>query len=325
MLPLYDENETRQTPVINVLLIAANIIAFVWEFIAISERGEAAVVKEYALVPVQFLTQFSWHQFSTIFSSMFMHAGFAHLAGNLWYLWIFGDNVEDRMGKLNYLAFYLGCGVVAALTHMIAMPGSDVPTIGASGAIAGVLGAYLVLFPGVSVRTWVTWFYQPLLPAWVLIVAWFIFQIVMGTFDQSSGTGVAWFAHIGGFLAGIILLKSVMHHAEEEDPREALSSKSGMTSMVTTAFLGLGILAFAVVMQMRQPSASQIHPAVPVTPAIVRQEPAAPQVKPASGAAKSKPAIKKRRSKSPAGRMSARCKARKHPATTKTAGRGEKK
>lgn len=209
MFPLSDdENPTRTYPVINHLLIFANIIAFVAQYLFLSRDGVAGLpFNEFACVPARFVAHFSFEQVGTLFSAMFMHAGFAHILGNLWYLYIFGDNIEDRMGHTNYLLFYLTCGVLAGLAHILTNPFSAIPCVGASGAISGVLGAYLVMFPGVRVHTWVTWYFRPMVSAWVLIGFWFVMQVISSYFDHGAGAGTAWFAHIGGFVGGILLLK----------------------------------------------------------------------------------------------------------------------
>ncbi len=143
---------------------------------------------------------------------MFLHGGWFHLISNMWFLWIFGDNVEDVLGKIRYTLFYFLCGLAAAITHFLVQPGSTLPVVGASGAIAGVLGAYAVLFPGARVVTLVPVFFflQVMeLPALLLLAYWFVLQLVSGSIEgvaPASGGGVAWWAHVGGFLAGIVLV-----------------------------------------------------------------------------------------------------------------------
>jgi len=142
---------------------------------------------------------------------MFLHGGWLHLIGNMWFLWIFGDNIEDRLGHLRYLVFYLVCGLGAGLAHTLFNLSSAIPTIGASGAVAGVLGGYLLLYPHARVLTLLPWFFALELPAYVVLALWFVIQLFSGTAslgarDASAG-GVAWWAHIGGFLLGLALVK----------------------------------------------------------------------------------------------------------------------
>lgn len=246
MIPISDDNPTHSYPVVNHLLIAANIAVFAWQFFSGAFNSET-VLSTYCFVPTRFLNHFSLAEFGTFFSAMFMHAGFAHLFGNMLYLFIFGDNVEDRMGKGNYLLFYLSCGILAALTHILVYPTSSIPSLGASGAIAGVLAAYLILFPGVEVQTWVTWYFRPKLPAWVLIGVFFAMNCLYGLIGENNGVG--WFAHIGGFIGGILLLKLVMRHAEEPGKNlNADISQSPMPLMATVviALYGIGVVGYAI-------------------------------------------------------------------------------
>jgi len=206
MLPLGDDDSTRRTfPIVTYGLIALNVVIFLLEL----GSGDAFIT-QWSFVPARFAAN-SGTEFLTIFSSMFMHAGWIHLLGNMLYLFIFGDNVEDRLGHLKYLIFYLLCGVIATFSQYMFNLGSDVPNLGASGAIAGVLGAYLIMFPGERVRVLMgTVIVQ--MSALVVIGFWIVLQFLssLSTFTASSqtganGGGVAYFAHIGGFLAGIIL------------------------------------------------------------------------------------------------------------------------
>jgi membrane associated rhomboid family serine protease len=211
MIPIRDEIPTRETPVVNYLLIAANVLVFLWMFL-MPESALETMVNKYAMVPAHFADGVTLADIMTIFTSMFMHAGWAHIGGNMLYLWIFGDNVEDRLGHFRYLMFYLVGGVVASLTHLATNWGSELPTVGASGAIAAVLGAYLVLFPGSRIATFVPLgrFYRlTLVPAVVVLGFWFVLQLfegvaALGTADVG---GVAFWAHVGGFVAGIVMVK----------------------------------------------------------------------------------------------------------------------
>lgn len=202
MFPIGDDNSASRTfPVVNYLLIIANIVVFLMEL----NRGEP-FIREWAYYPRQFINN-PVEQFPTIFSSMFMHAGWMHIIGNMIYLWTFGDNVEDRLGHIPYLLFYLVCGIAAMAAQTAFMPGSNIPNVGASGAIAGVLGAYIVMFPHgrVSILTNVG---IVQLPALLAIGFWVFLQFfsVIGSFSKTAQTGgVAYMAHIGGFVVGFVL------------------------------------------------------------------------------------------------------------------------
>ncbi len=202
MFPIGDDDTSRRTiPVLTYALIAVNVLFF---FVELS-GGDAFVVK-WAFVPSRFLAN-PGRDFQTIFTSMFMHAGWVHLAGNMLYLWIFGDNVEDRLGQIMFLLFYLLCGIAATFAQMAFSSGSNVPNLGASGAIAGVLGAYILMFPRGKVNVLMGKAVIPM-PALVVIGLWFVLQFFSGI-DSIANTaetgGVAYMAHIGGFIAGFVL------------------------------------------------------------------------------------------------------------------------
>ena len=210
MIPLRDEIPTRRIPLINYFLILLNVLVYIFQ----SMLGPAMqqLVNEFALIPYNFVTNFSLGEVMNIFTSMFMHAGLAHIGGNMLYLWIFGDNVEDRMGHRRYLLFYLTGGVAASLTHIITNPTSQVPTVGASGAIAAVLGAYLVLYPNSRVLTIIPlgfFIRLSMLPASLVLGGWFVLQFFSGVMSLGGPDvgGVAFWAHIGGFVAGVLLAK----------------------------------------------------------------------------------------------------------------------
>lgn len=216
MIPLGDRNPRRSTPLITWCLVAANIAVFLYEMSHQTAQG-MAYLQGYMMVPRE-VTQGvdvgpQTHlnpEWLTIFSSMFMHANIAHLAGNMLYLWVFGDNVEDRLGHIPYLLFYLLAGLGASAAHIYSDPSSTVPTLGASGAIAGVLGAYIVLFPHARVTTLIPLGFfidiRPV-PAWLLLGFWFVLQVLsQGIGSQVGGQGVAYMAHIGGFLVGVLLI-----------------------------------------------------------------------------------------------------------------------
>lgn len=210
MIPIKDQIPTRRVPIVNYLLIAANIFVFILQWMA--GQNQEALVYRFALIPANFTANLDLFNISDIFSSMFMHAGLAHLGGNMLYLWIFGDNVEDSMGSAKYLLFYLVGGVIASLAHIFTNPASQIPTVGASGAIAAVLGAYIVLYPRSRVLTFIPLgFFMRLtsVPAIIVLGLWFILQLFNGVLSIGAADvgGVAFWAHIGGFLAGVVLAK----------------------------------------------------------------------------------------------------------------------
>jgi len=203
MFPIGDDNSDRKTfPLITYALIALNALFFLVEL-----SGGDEFVMQWAFVPVRFMAD-PFADAPTLFSSMFMHAGWLHLGGNMLYLWIFGDNVEDRFGHIKYLIFYLLCGLAAAAAQLLFSLGSNVPNLGASGAIAGVLGAYLLMFPQRRVRVLL---YSGIseVPALIVIGLWFVLQLFSGVGSIAgagqTGGGVAYMAHIGGFVAGLSL------------------------------------------------------------------------------------------------------------------------
>jgi membrane associated rhomboid family serine protease len=202
MFPIGDDNSGRRlVPYITYALIALNVLFFLVELI-----GGDAFIETWAFVPSRFLAN-PGGDFLTIFTSMFMHAGWVHIGGNMLYLWIFGDNVEDRFGHLQYLFFYLVCGIAATFAQLAFSIGSNVPNLGASGAIAGVLGAYLLLFPSRKV-TVLLGYGVARMPALIVIGFWIVLQFFngIGSIVVSTDTGgVAYMAHIGGFIAGLVL------------------------------------------------------------------------------------------------------------------------
>jgi rhomboid family protein len=214
MIPLRDANPTRRTPVVTLGLIVACFVVFAWELglQATSEASLDAFVTAWGVVPAELVAAWSSGQFvsqetATLVTSQFLHGGWLHLLGNLLYLWIFGNNIEDRLGPAWFLLFYLGGGAVAGLTQVAIDPDSTVPLIGASGAIAATLGAYIVLFPGARITTLVFlgFFYQLIdVPALLVLGFWFVLQLLdgIGSLGMESGAGVAFFAHIGGFVFG---------------------------------------------------------------------------------------------------------------------------
>ena len=216
MLPLWDANPNRRAPVMTVLIITANLAVFVGEVWLMLAKQMDPFIRHYALLPRQLFTHWAdGAQWLTLFTHMFLHGGVAHVLGNCWFLWIFGKNVEDRLGPLQFLIFYLLSGLAAAALQVIVDPGSSVPMLGASGAISGVLGAYLLLFPTAWIITLVPWIVPILpVPAFIFLVLWFVIQAFNGVgslLESGSSGGVAWWAHAGGFLAGMGLLSLAKH------------------------------------------------------------------------------------------------------------------
>ena len=213
MIPLRDDNPRRTLPFVTWTLVALNVVAFVWE-LSLGPNLEQALFSR-AFIPARYWLPGNWiFDLYTIVFSMFLHGGLMHIGSNMLYLWIFGDNVEDRLGHVRYLIFYLACGFLATFVHAIFSPGSQIPAIGASGAIAGVLGAYLILYPHARVMTLIPIFFFVTvreLPAIIILGLWFVLQLFSGVGSlgvpaaQNAG-GVAYFAHIGGFVAGMALI-----------------------------------------------------------------------------------------------------------------------
>ena len=211
MIPLKDDIRSARFPLVNVLLIAANCLVFLYE--AGLGTGIEGFIIRHGIVPARILASVG-ADWPTVFTSMFLHGGWEHIIGNMLYLFIFGDNVEDAMGPVKYLLFYLACGTAAAWAQILTAPGSQVPTVGASGAIAGVLGAYLVLYPKAGVLTLIPlgFFFRIVrVPAVLVLGFWIVLQVVFGLVSlplaHTTQGGIAWYAHIGGFAAGLVLVK----------------------------------------------------------------------------------------------------------------------
>jgi membrane associated rhomboid family serine protease len=216
MIPLHDNNPTQRKPIITVTIIGCCIATFLWE-LSLPAHQQAQMVQALGVVPAYLFgssmpatTDFMIPAWMTIFSSMFLHGGWMHLIGNMLYLWIFGNNVEDAMGHTRFIFFYLLCGICAVLANALPDTSSLTPMIGASGAISGVLGAYLLLFPHARVLIIVPLFfvfYSVWWPAWLVLIFWFVWQIASSILYSSvDGGGIAWGAHIGGFAAGALLV-----------------------------------------------------------------------------------------------------------------------
>ena len=216
MIPIRDRNPSGTFPFVTVSIIALNILVFLFELSL--GQGLDSFLFQFGVVPIKvyYSTDIPGsniiNTYFPFLSFMFLHGGFVHLIGNMWYLWIFGDNVEDRLGRIKFVIFYLICGIGSAIVHVYFNSQSGVPCVGASGAIAGVLGAYMVTFPRARVLVLIPLFivWQTIeLPAIIVLGFWFLIQFFSGTASISSthGGGVAWWAHIGGFVLGVILIK----------------------------------------------------------------------------------------------------------------------
>ncbi|MCB0835057.1 MAG: rhomboid family intramembrane serine protease [Bacteroidetes bacterium] len=219
MFPIRDTIATRRFPIVNCILIALNILAFLFQ-ISLDEQSLNVLIQTFGIVPELYTDPLLRAQYGgnflfyiPFFSNMFLHGGWLHLIGNIWTLYIFGDNVEDRMGKFKYLAFYLLCGVLASATHILFNWDSPIPAIGASGAISGVMGAYMFLFSSSRILMLIPIFYIPFffrIPAYVYLGYWFLIQFFSGAGEIISSEvsgGVAFWAHIGGFVAGVIIYR----------------------------------------------------------------------------------------------------------------------
>jgi len=212
MIPLKDDNPTRTVPFVTIILIAANVAAFLWE-LTLPAADRTVAITNLAVIPAEIArlgsTRFHGLTFQgmTLFTAMFLHGDPLHLLGNMLYLWIFGNNIEDVMGHIRFPIFYFACGIVASLTQVAASPRSTTAMIGASGAIAGVLGAYLILYPTARVVTLIFLFIFiriVSIPAVIVLGFWFLLQLLSA--GRAGSGGIAFFAHIGGFVAGLALI-----------------------------------------------------------------------------------------------------------------------
>ncbi|NLO83536.1 MAG: rhomboid family intramembrane serine protease [Clostridiales bacterium] len=217
MIPIRDNIPSRRTPYATLTLIVVNVLLFVNQWL-LPDREFAEMVYQYGFVPVRFLRSlielriFETQTYLPMLSSMFLHGNWVHLISNMWMLWLFGDNVEDLMGYARFVIFYILCGLIAGFTHFLFNPASSVPTVGASGAIAGVMGAYFVMFPHSKIATLVPVFvFLPMfihVPAFIYLIIWFISQLLSGVTQWVGGSsvgGIAWWAHISGFIAGVLM------------------------------------------------------------------------------------------------------------------------
>ncbi len=216
ILPIKDDNPTRRAPVFTVAILGVNMAVFLYA-VSLGSIGFEVFSMRLGLIPFEIMhatdavSPTPIPLYLTLFTAMFMHGGWVHLAGNMLYLWTFGNSIEDTLGRFRFLVFYLFSGVAATLVHVVSAPDSTVPLVGASGAIAGVLGAYMALFPGVRVHVLVFLFFfiqVVRVPALIVLGLWFIIQLVNASVQTGGvGGGVAWYAHIAGFVVGYLLMR----------------------------------------------------------------------------------------------------------------------
>jgi membrane associated rhomboid family serine protease len=211
MFPLRDSLRSHSLPIATIILIAANLYVFYLE-LSMSDRQLTAAIRQYGMTPIKLVEALSGGStaigdYLPLFSNLFMHGGWMHIIDNMWYLWIFGDNVEDWLGHVSFVAFFLLNGLIANVSHILLDPVSTTPVIGASGAMSGILGAYLILYPSARIKTLVPIFIFLQIfevPALIFLGLWFFLQVQNSAL---TGTNIAWWAHIGGFLSGMILIK----------------------------------------------------------------------------------------------------------------------
>jgi hypothetical protein len=214
MIPVRDTISSKTYPVVNNTIIGINVVVYLFQMTMVPDLNRFTYI--YGLVPARYsipqITSYftMGQQIFSLVSFMFIHGGFWHILGNMWFLYIFGDNVEDRLGPFRYLVFYILCGLISGFTHLIFNLHSNIPTIGASGAIAGVMGAYLILYPNAKILTlipiiFIPWFVE--IPAFFFLGLWFFIQFVSAAGSHGGAGGIAWWAHIGGFIFGIVFLK----------------------------------------------------------------------------------------------------------------------
>lgn len=209
ILPLWDDNPRENTPILTGSLIVINVLIFI--AMSLNAHGLPALYDLFALKPAEV---WGGSQFWTVFTSMFLHGGVLHLLGNMYFLWMFGDNIEDRLGPKNFALFYVLLGLIGNIAYMLSKPESYVPALGASGAVAGLMGAYLIYYPRVSVKTY---FGSVIIdvPAWLYMIFWFVMQLVLASsYSMIGNSGVAWGAHIGGFLGGMALAYALKDRSE---------------------------------------------------------------------------------------------------------------
>ena len=218
MIPLRDSTRSGSFPLITICLIAINTLVFYYS-VSLGEDGMNRLAYTYGLVPAYYMNyQVPWLDYLAFITNTFLHGSWMHLIGNMWILWLFGDNVEDKMCKSGFLAFYLTCGLLASLTHFAFNISSDVPVVGASGAVAGVMGAYFVMFRKAKVLTFIPPFFLFNFPAWIYLGFWVLSQMyggATGLLTVGNEQQVAFWAHIGGFFAGMILFKRYLRPVQD--------------------------------------------------------------------------------------------------------------
>ena len=228
MIPIRDTIQSKNYPVVNSTIIAVNVLLYLVQ-LAQGDRLNQFIIT-YGLVPARYSVPqigayFTFGQQAlSLISFMFIHGGFLHLLGNMWSLYIFGDNVEDRLGSIRYLLFYILCGLLSGLSHLFINWHSQIPTIGASGAIAGVMGAYLLLYPGAKILTLIPIFFIPYfvqIPAFLFLGFWFLLQFISAAGSSGQAGGIAWWAHIGGFVFGMFFVKLFLRLPEFGVTRQA--------------------------------------------------------------------------------------------------------
>lgn len=271
MIPIRDTVRSESYPVVNSVLIAVNVLVFL---ITLSQGkgGNTQFVFTYGLVPARYSLPQLAAYFSTLqqaiafITFMFLHGGFLHLLGNMWSLYIFGDNVEDHLGHFRYLVFYLLCGILSGVSHLALNWHSQIPTIGASGAIAGVMGAYAILYPRAKVLTLIPIFFFlhfVELPAFLFLGIWFLFQFLSATGSSAQAAGIAWWAHIGGFIFGIALLKLIdlLPQLGADEKFRGLTHKRSTPRLqvIRPANVGSGANSFAVIYITRREALTGAH------------------------------------------------------------------
>ncbi len=219
MIPLTDRNPSRSFPFVNLFLILINFVLFCYQYLVLPHELSERFLQSLSCIPYEMIQMVDIYPPNlvpapfTLITYLFVHAGIVHLLANMLFLWVFGDNVEDKLGHLKYLFFYLVCGVAGAIVHIFLNPGSKIPCVGASGAISGIMAAYVVFFPRARIKTLLFFFifvHVTDIPAFVFIGYWFLVQLFSGIFEAGQKLGrVAWFVHIGGFLAGLLLAISI--------------------------------------------------------------------------------------------------------------------
>lgn len=262
MIPLRDTIESKNYPVVNNTIIVLNVIVFLIQITQGSDFGRFMFA--YGLVPARYTVPEIGRLFGpgeqiiALFSFMFLHGGFWHLLGNMWSLYIFGDNIEDRMGHIRYLIFYVLCGLVSGLFHLFLNYHSQVPTIGASGAIAGVMGAYLISYPNSRILTLIPILFIPYfieIPAFFFLGLWFLIQFFNATASSAGSSGIAWWAHIGGFIAGILFLTLFIK-----------LPSSGINARLKTATSKKGTPGLQVIRTFSTPDDPDLHGEMKISP-----------------------------------------------------------